>query len=331
MVIVREAHPYLLDLCSQIDAIGGELSGIDLRAFTFPSSAVELWQRVATVLLQRLNQLLDKVALVDETAAATPGWQDVGDVCFVSAVQLRGVRRQLTEQQGYEDLLVACESGLRHVRRMLWALRDAANVASGQSRVPSAAIFADEIAAALTVRRLFNKFRRSLRPCTSDDRAAVVQALQAAAHALAMLIGALEFPVVRASDRLLLLRLERRVIGWARDDGSVADGLRLLQDVATAAELLRDVNQRQELRAFDEQLAGRLAATMPANVNELTRYLGELGQLDGHDDELDGLIAIARNTMLDSLQLGQLRAALSRIAGVNDDYDYDSGHLRINI
>ena len=140
MVIVREAHPYLLDLCSQIDAIGGELSGIDLRAFTFPSSAVELWQRVATVLLQRLNQLLDKVALVDEAAAATPGWQDVGDVCFVSAVQLRGVRRQLTEHQGYEDLLVACESGLRHVRRMLWALRDAANVASGQSRVPSAEI-----------------------------------------------------------------------------------------------------------------------------------------------------------------------------------------------
>lgn len=322
MVIVRPAHQYLLDLCSQIDAIGDELSAIDLRSFTFPHCAAALSQEVATVLLDRLGALLEKVALIDEVCAHTPGWQEVGDVCFVSAVQLRGVRRRLADHQGYEDLLVACESGLRHVRRMLWALRDAANVASGQSRVPTAAIFADEIAAALTVRRLFNQFRRSLRPCAGDDRPAVSQALQYAAGALATLIGAHEFPIVRASDRLLLLRLQARVIGWARDGGSVDDGVRLLQDVATAAELLRDVNQRQELRAYDEQLAAKLAATVPATAADLARYLVELGQLDGHDDELDRLIVAARGTLLDSLQLGRLRAALARIARP----DYDAGY-----
>ena len=319
MFIVRPTHPQILDLCSQIDAIGDELSALDLAGFTFPASVDALSQRLSWVLSQRLSELLTKVVTLDEACAQTPGWQEVGNVCFVSAVQLRGVRRRLAEHHGYEDLLVACESGLRHVRRMVQAIRDAVRDASGEPRDLAPAIFADEIAAALTVRRLYNNFRRALAPCAGNDRPAVVRALQYAAGALATLVGAHDFPVVRASDRLLILRLQSRVIGWARSGGSVDEGLRLAQDVETAAELLRGVNQRQELRAHDEALAAKLAATAPANLTELARYWNELAELDGHDDELDRLIAATRDGGLDSAQLGRLQAALLRIARHDDD------------
>ncbi|HWE27841.1 MAG TPA: hypothetical protein VHB97_07555, partial [Polyangia bacterium] len=316
--IVRPTHPQILDLCSQIDAIGDELSAIDLGAFTFPDGGDALSQGVSWQLSQRLNELAMKVVLVDDACAETAGWQEVGDVCFVSSAQLRGLRRRLAEHRDYEDLLVACESALRLVRRMLQAIRDAVRAASGEPRVTSA-IFADEIAAALTVRRLYNELRRGFRPCAGHDRPAVSRALHDAADALATLIGAAEFPVVRAGDRLLILRLHGRVIDWARTGGSVAEGLQLLLDVETAAELLRGVNQRQELRAHDEQLAAKLAAALPPMMTtDIAAHLGDLALLDGHDVEVDRLIAAAREDRLDAEQLGRLRAALVRIARHDD-------------
>ena len=328
MFIVRPSHPQILDLCSQIDAIGDELSAIDLGAFTFPDGGDELSQRVAWQLSQRLNELALKIVRIDDACAETSGWQEVGNVCFVSALQLRDLRRELAEHRDYEDLLVTCESALRLVRRMLQAIRDAVRAASGEPRVASA-IFADEIAAALTVRRLYNDLRRRLRPCAgqgngassaSGDRSAVLRALQHAAGALATLIGAAEFRVVRAGDRLLILRLHARVIDWARTGGSVAAGAQLLLDVETAAELLRDVNQRQELRAHDEQLAAALAAALATTTN-IARQLGALALLDGHDLELDELIARVREDRLDAAALDRLRAALLRIARHDDGED----------
>jgi hypothetical protein len=116
---------------------------------------------------------------------------------------------------------------------------------------------------------------------------------------------------VRASDRALLRGLRERVIAWARHDRLANAGVQLLEDVLTCANLLRGINRRQELRAYDQVVIRRLTA--PGDLDREGRSAA-LESLFGLDDELDALIERMRKDTGAPALAAEVRARLHELA-----------------
>src|SRR5262249_38620633 len=98
------------------------------------------------------------------------------------------------------------------------------------------------------------------------------------------------YRAVRAQDRIVLRGLRDRAVAWGRHDRSSQEGLRLLGDIATCADLLRAINRRQELRSHDEALLRALAGE-PGGGDD---WWGRVQRLEGLDEALDLLLGRAR-------------------------------------
>jgi hypothetical protein len=212
---------------------------------------------------------------------ARPAAPRVADVCFAGTFELNRARVGLNRARSAEDQLVAAETALRGSRTA-------------------------DLRSALDVRRLYAQFRHALRRPEGNDAQAVLMALRYAAGALATLIASPPYARARASDRSLLRRLQERMLDWSRRGRDVELGLQLLDDVWTSADLLRDVNRRQELRAHDSAL---IAALLGAEDHVVLNRFGELTPLLGLDDELD--LLIERGT--GPSNAGSARALLERL------------------
>jgi hypothetical protein len=144
---------------------------------------------------------------------------------------------------------------------------------------------------ALAVRRLYANFRRRLRRADEETPEGVLSALRYAAGALAILVSSDEYDDVRASDRALLRHLRERILTWGKRQQSLEVGLHLLDDLWTSADLLRDINHRQELRAHDHALIEELLAEPPWDA---AAWFERLTGLVGLDDGLDALLGQAQ-------------------------------------
>lgn len=214
------------------------------------------------------------------------------DLCFGGAMELGGVVRQLDEARTPDEALVACEAGRRKARRALRAVLEAAADLEGGA-VPrdtdaEVARLEAEIENAIVVRKLYARFRRSLRRPSAETPDEVMSCLRYAAGALAMLLTATESSNLRVSDRSMLRGLRDRVFAWARSDKDPRAGLDLLEDVFTSADLLRGINQRQELRAHDRALVADLVRA--ARFTSGTPQVDAFSRIEGMDDEIDSLI-----------------------------------------
>jgi hypothetical protein len=219
----------------------------------------------------------------------------VGDLCFAGAFELERALQKLTSAHRTDELLVAAETARRKVRRGVRAVLAAARETSPtELRAPPSASSAyprADIESALAVRRLYRDFRKSLRRPVDASRDAVLVALRYAAGALAALVSAPQYAHARASDRVLLRRLQQRILDWARQTQDVGAGLELLEDVHTCADLLREINRRQELRTHDGALRSRLQNGLSEDP---PAFFVHLAALVGLDDALDDLIERAR-------------------------------------
>lgn len=215
------------------------------------------------------------------------------DLCFGGAMELGVVVRQLDEARTPDEALVACESGRRKARRAIRAVLEAAAELEGggipRDTDAEVARLEAEIENAIVVRKLYARFRRSLRRPVDGTPDEVLSCLRYAAGALAMLLTATDSSNLRVSDRAMLRGLRDRVFAWARSDKDPRAGLHLLEDVFTSADLLRGINLRQELRAHDRALVaelvrgGRLSAGTTSQVDAFSR-------IEGMDDEIDALL-----------------------------------------
>lgn len=214
------------------------------------------------------------------------------DLCFGGAMELGGVVRQLDEARTPDEELVACEAGRRKARRAIRAVLEAASELEGGA-VPrdtdaEVARLEAEIENAIVVRKLYARFRRSLRRPVDETPDEVMSCLRYAAGALAMLLTATESSNLRVSDRSMLRGLRDRVFAWARSDKDPRAGLDLLEDVFTSADLLRGINQRQELRAHDRALVAELVRGV--RFTSGTPQTEAFSRIEGMDDEIDALL-----------------------------------------
>jgi hypothetical protein len=188
---------------------------------------------------------------------------------------------------------VAAEAARRKLHRALYAALATGGEPAGSEHVAATLLrrrFATELESALVVRRMFADFRRALRRAENKSSEAVLMALRYAAGALATMTTSAHHGTIRLPDRILLSQQRERLLDWSRAGRPVASGLQLLEDIWTCADLLRDINRRQELRTHDQELIRELLH--PASHGQ-ANWSARLARLTGLDDDLDALIVRA--------------------------------------
>lgn len=237
----------------------------------------------------------------------------LSDVCFASGFELNRAARQLSQAVDVDARLGAAETACRKLYRALHAIFEATRETSAAAARGAQLLRkrrATELERSLAVRRLYAEFRHSLRRANDESRESVLTALRYAAGGVALLTASPHYGAIRASDRELLRRLRDRLLEWSHAGKPASAGLQLLDDIWTSADLLRDINRRQELRAHDTELMRSLASDSQLDH---AGWLASLERLKGLDDTLDGLAARLRtapsgNELLVEvlLRLGQL-------------------------
>jgi len=241
-------------------------------------------------------------------------WRHVTDVCFTARGELRRAERTIRHAQvAHEERLAACEAAHRKLRRALAAVLSALGRARDRTFPQIAEMSAEAEATAVAVRRMYAKFRRSLPPCDPSLPSSVRRALRYSAVSLAVMVGCSEFGEARTQDRALILALQRRILRWARDGASDADGVRLYMDIVTTADLLRSINQRQELAAHDQRMLCEAIRALTADppAAAVAAALPALHALEGRDDALDELVALALRDPPTRELVAALQAAVS--------------------
>ncbi len=218
----------------------------------------------------------------------------LADICFAATLELNRALRQLIQARKPLERLAAAETARRKLHRALLATFEHGGQLSGSERVALAYLnrrFGVELDSAIALRRLFASFRRSLRRPENDGGEAVLMALRYAAGALATLTTSASHGTLRVADRILLGEQRERLLAWSRAGRPIHAGLQLLEDIFTCADLLRDINRRQELRSHDSELIRELLH--PA-AQASPDWLIRVDRLAGLDDALDGLLARAK-------------------------------------
>jgi hypothetical protein len=263
-------------------------------------SSIELLGQLERVASASLQDKYDFPELAETTwigtrRSARPAAR-LDDICFAGTLELNRARRALAQANGDNERLVAVETARRKLHRAVHAALINGGELSPAEHVAASALkqrFVVELESALVVRRLFANFRRSLRRAENGSVEAVLMALRYAAGALAALTTSARYGALRLPDRLLLGQQRERLLDWSRSGRPVPAGLQLLEDIWISAEMLRDINRRQELRAHDEQLIRDLLSPTAHGQND---WLPRLDRLSGLDDGLDALLARAATT-----------------------------------
>jgi len=150
-------------------------------------------------------------------------------------------------------------------------------------------------AAALRVRRIYAWFRRSINTDIRARKDNIQRLLRTVGTRIATLVGKDEYAELRPDDRVLFVRLQKRILAWLSSERpTFEEGRRIWEDCRAMADILRQVNLRAELIAHDAALARALNDEL-ATLDEGERVSGELLErllsLEGLDDELDKYLA----------------------------------------
>ena len=255
--------------------------------------------------------------------------QELGNMAFVARTQL---------SENYEALLTAMENGfiwvvasnadtgLRRAGKALLTLETA--VREYEDLAPRERRWSD-LGDSLEIRRVYGQFRRWVQRGDPDPTGDELQKrLQSAAHRIAILRDLKIYPFLRIYDRVPIRKLQKRIQRWlsedardkaadraggeSRDEDHVETGRQLWSDLLSFAELLGQINHREELREHDRRTIKRLhrllfGAKRPPEVI-LPGHLEDLETLIGRDDTLDRIVLDPR-----SHQVADLREPLERI------------------
>lgn len=257
---------------------------------------------------------LTDIAAMISSAVAT---QELGDLAFLTGAQLEGCRARLVSVIAEEDRIqtaTQCEIGLRRMRRGLIAVDLA--ICNFEGLEPPGRRQA-ELEEALKVRRLYWEMRRIVLVGGEPHDAELRTRLRSFVAVVEAMRPREVFSLVRIEDRITMIGLCNRISSWLDlgDQQAVIDGRRLWHDVTAFAELLTEINNRQELREHDLEMvesAWRTLASRHADGEPAPREVTEpLVGLLGLDDSLDRLILDRTSSTA-----GQWKPALHRLRTV---------------
>lgn len=243
--------------------------------------------------------------------------REVSGLAFVARGQLMEIQEALAsalEHKRVWAVAAHADSALRRVGKALIAIESAICEYEG---LPARDRRWLDLKDSLETRRLYGQFRRALlRRGDPDSPEELTARLRSAATRIAILRNLETYPFLRIDDRLTIRKLQKRIVAWLRGGGDSDEesGQRLLQDLVAFARLLTKVNDREELREHDRQVATAVHRMLFDSKRPTGRLhasqLKELERLVGRDDELDQLILAAGERSVEDL-----KAPLERICG----------------
>jgi len=221
--------------------------------------------------------------------------RDLQDLAFFARSELKGCLEVLLatadKHHTLESLASNLEAGTRRLRKALVSV-ESAIYEFEQARAPIRKWFDVEVS--LQIRKLYWNLRRETVGQPADSHR-LADRMRSVVYRLVAFRELSVYPFLRIDDRIQLRQLLKRLLEWlnspARDHN---EGKRLWADLASFAELLVQVSQRQELQEHDLALVSRACQTLfrkfppPEKVPVL--LFSELEALLGLDDELDQLI-----------------------------------------
>jgi hypothetical protein len=230
---------------------------------------------------------------------AGDGTQRITDLSFMAQWELTREREGLGEiKSGKETWAVLAECG-RACSRLITSAIAIENAMCTYEGLSSSLLhlYHSELNRSLRVRHAYARFRQSVAGSGPPTAENVCDQLRSAVIGIAQLLGTDIYRDLRASDRMRIESLQRRLIEWldADSEGDPLEGIRLWQDIKNISELLLEVNKRAELRDHDQAVAavtyGKLFGTdnVPDPVPQDIQF--QLQSLFGSDEELDRLIA----------------------------------------
>ncbi|MCH9650026.1 MAG: hypothetical protein K0U98_17450 [Deltaproteobacteria bacterium] len=238
------------------------------------------------------DSLVDIGALISSELAA----RGISDMAFVARGDLQTCLRDLEQAKKMSEswqLASQCDRGQRRLRQGLIAVESAIHEYEGREG-PLRVWF--DLETSLEIRSLYGNLRRDLLWLGASESEDLAELLEAASQRFTDLRSLPVYPLLRIHDRRAMRRLYHRICQW-KESGeaqSVKEGERIWQDVLAFAELLVQVNRRQELQEHDRRLVrnsfhhlfGRRRGVVAVSETFLEQIRGLLGL----DDELDTLI-----------------------------------------
>jgi hypothetical protein len=275
-------------------------------------AAQEHYERFGTIADEQVadSESLDDIGKLISSEIAG---QEIADLVFLARTELKGTLQDLISSVDQEDFLrvaSSCDSGLRTLKRTLISVESAIYEYEGMD--PPMRQWSD-LEISLQTRRIYNDVRRSIVHVAKPSDGALADQLASVHDRLDRLRDLEIYPLLRFDDRVTMRELRRRLSSWViQEPHDLLAGQRLWADLTGFAQLLKEINHRQELRQHDRaqlrrayhQLFGR--STHPHEVHEDLLY--QLDALYGLDDELDDLLL--RRERVDLLRW---REVLSRL------------------
>lgn len=296
-----------LDLVRLRDELAPRVSGLAREAVTLLDAVLDTYEPSGSE--EETEPPADFYHQID-LLMADAGPPPVADLAFIARSELL---RKLTVLSSIQDadtwrVIDVCGSCLRKIRNGMGAVEAALCEHEGLEPVIG---YAGELAASLAVRRTYAKFRREILFASLHSQS-IADCLHSGATSVAKLIGRDIYRDLRISDRVEIRKLQERMIAWLRagPDRDVLAGLRLWQDLCGFANLLAEVNKRQELLEHDRAAVAEALRLLTKKPDGSLPPL--LDTLFGRDDELDELLLLSGEPPLAELEpiLARLGASL---------------------
>ncbi len=293
-----------------------ELSSAEFRARIAP--AVLKLGELTRHVVGRLQAIYDVNVDDDGELSDAPPPDEVSDTLFVARLQLSQAMEEIgrnSERNDHWDLVAQCNR-LRGMIVSVGAVIGRA-VCSREGLSSENGINGGDVRQALLIRRIYTAVYAVVFAVRDPPPARIRERLTAIEDLMRQVLDSNLAQLIRVNDRVQLRRLQARMREWL-DSGVAAhldDGAHLWQDASAVAEMMVQINNRQELIEHDRQhvrvLLGRFAAaedqdSVSPDVIEL------ISALRGRDRELDTALGQLEELLLNRL-VPQLRAVLERL------------------
>lgn len=315
-----ESSASLLAIHRRLVACAKATAGVDIRPFEgrtadelkgelVPMVQAHLKEAIAlsSLLLARFDKEESDEVLSSEPATDAKNRRQIGDLAFLGLLEFshRMEPHRISTMEDGWDVVAECGVTLRRIAKVF-----------GTLEVPLAALagcepaldLTSELLTSLEIRRQYARLCRTIDSVPVPAHpAAMVKALRGVGTAIAMLVGREVYPELRIFDRRQIRALQTRIIEWLREASSpdaMQTGTRLWHDLLGTAEILMQINRREDLNRHDVETL-RILLERP----DRGRDSAELRSLRGLDPELDGLIARGADA-----DVHALTGALERLA-----------------
>lgn len=250
----------------------------------------------------------------------SPSALDLGDLAFVLCMGLNRNQLELESAKTPALMLDVCERCRHDLELSLAALEQ--RFQGESSTVPRER----GVEASLKCRRAYARLRAGMLEVgdVARGRDNIVRALTTAGALIALLIGSDGYLYFRASDRLQLASLERRVLNYLEHGGSFGRGLRLFEDFKLFVDQLAVINLRQDLRRHDVGCLSHWLSELEGAGSSSVDLMGSVNKyreaLQGRDAELDTLLE-GQTTLTRLRLIADLRRLLSLLAPGRREFD----------